>query len=159
MVLYKKGNLAVDVPDRMVFDLNGPDVEGKWTFKLSSDIKVSFSRDDSGAIEEMNIAQLIKIQQSKKTAADEIPKDTPVEYRPWLGTYPLAMQGIELTVLYEDGGLAVNDPSEGIIKLKGPDKDGLWIDQFDKNQIFFEADPKDRMVLNLIANTRVTKIK
>jgi hypothetical protein len=69
------------------------------------------------------------------------------------------MQGITLTVLYEDGTLAVNDPSEGVVKLKGPDEEGLWIDQYDKNQLFFQNDDKGRMVLNLIANTRLTKLK
>jgi hypothetical protein len=159
VVLYKKGSLAIDVPDRMVFDLNGPDENGEWTFKLSSDVKVSFSRNDSGEVAGMNIAQLVKILQSEKTAAEDIPEDTPDEYRPWLGKYPMPMQGIEFTVLYQDGGLAINDPTEGIIKLKGPDSKGLWIDQYDKNQIFFKEDSKGRMVLNLIANTRVIKMK
>jgi len=158
-VLFQNGNLAVDVPDRMIFDLNGPDQEGRWNFKLSSDIIVSFSRDDSDMIQGMRISQLIKIMQDKKTAEEEIPEDVPAEYRPWLGTYPLAMQGITLTVLYQEGTLAVNDPSEGIVKLKGPDEKGLWIDQYDKNQIFFQSDDKGRMVLNLIANTILTKLK
>ena len=158
-VLYQNGNLAVDVPDRMIFELNGPDDKGQWTFKLSADVTVSFSRDERQNIEGMLIAQLIKILQSKPTAEKDIPEDVPDTYRPWLGTYPIPMQGIELTVLYQDGSLAVNDPTEGIVRLKGPDEDGLWIDQYDKNQIFFNTDAKGRTVLNLIANTRLTKIK
>jgi CubicO group peptidase (beta-lactamase class C family) len=158
-VLFQNGNLAVDVPDRMIFDLNGPDEEGRWNFKLSSDIIVSFSRDESDEVQGMRIAQLIKIMQDKPTAGEEISEEVPAEYRPWLGTYPLAMQGITLTVLYQEGSLAVNDPSEGIVKLRGPDEEGLWIDQYDKNQIYFERDAKGRIVLNLIANTRLTKVK
>ena len=158
-VLYQNGNLAVDVPDRMIFELNGPNDKGQWTFKLSADVTVSFSRDEGQNIEGMLIAQLIKILQSKPTAEKDIPEDVPDTYRPWLGTYPIPMQGIELTVLYQDGSLAVNDPTEGIVRLKGPDEDGLWIDQYDKNQIFFNTDAKGRTVLNLIANTRLTKIK
>ncbi len=158
-VLYQNGNLAVDVPDRMIFELNGPDDKGQWTFKISGDISVSFSRDESQNIEGMLIAQLIKILQSKPAAEADIPEDVPEEYRPWLGTYPVPMQGIELTVLYQDNNLAINDPTEGIVKLKGPDADGLWIDQYDKNQIFFNTDAKGRIVLNLIANTRLKKIE
>ena len=158
-VLYQNGNLAVDVPNRMVFELNGPDDKVQWTFKLSADVTVSFSRDADKNIEGMLIAQLIKILQSKPAAAEDIPEDIPEAYRPWLGTYPVPLQGFDLTVLYQDGNLAVNDPNEGIIKLKGPDEAGLWIDQFDKNQIFFSTDAKDRTTLNLIANTRLKKIK
>lgn len=158
-VLYQNGNLAVDVPDRMVFELNGPDDEGQWTFKLSADVTVSFSRDESDNIEGMLIAQLVKILQAKPAAEEDIPDDVPETYRAWLGTYPVPLQGFELTVLYQDGNLAVNDPNEGIIKLKGPDEEGVWIDQFDKNQIFFTTDAKGRTTLNLIANTRLKKIK
>jgi CubicO group peptidase (beta-lactamase class C family) len=158
-VLFQNGNLAVDVPGQMAFDLNGPDDSGQWTFKISGDVHVSFSRDESGAVEGMRIAQLIKIMQDKMTAEEEIPEDVPEEYRPWLGTYPFQVQGITLTVLFQDGNLVINDPSEGPIKLEGPDEEGLWIDQFDKNQIYFEKDAKGRTVLNVIANTRLTKLK
>lgn len=158
-VLYQNGNLAVDVPDRMIFELNGPDDKGQWTFKISGDITVSFSRDNTQNIEGMRIVQLIKILQAKRAAEEDIPDDIPDEYRPWLGTYPVAIQGIELTVLYQENNLAINDPTEGVIKLKGPDEEGLWIDQFDKNQVFFEKDAKGRSVLNLIANTWLTKLK
>jgi hypothetical protein len=149
----------VDVPDRMIFELNGPDDKGQWTFKISGDITVSFSRDDARNIEGMRIAQLIKILQGKPPEEGDIPEDVPDKYRPWLGTYPIPMQGIELTVLYQENNLAINDPSKGIIQLKGPDEEGLWIDQFDKNQVFFTTDAKGRTILNLIANTRLTKIK
>jgi len=158
-VLFQNGNLAVDVPGRMVFELNGPDEQGRWSFKLSRDITVSFSRDDSRKILGMRISQLIKIMQDKQTAEEEIPKEVPPEYRPWLGIYPLTIQGITLTLLYQDGSLAVNDPSQGIVKLKGPDDRGLWIDQYDKNQIYFTEDDKGRIFLNLIANTLLTKLK
>ncbi len=158
-VLYQNGNLAVDVPGRMIFELNGPDEKGQWTFKLSRDITVSFSSDDTQNIVGMRIAQLIKILQSKQAAEEDIPDDVPEEHRPWLGTYPFPLQGVDLTVLYQDNNLAIHDPNEGIIKFKGPDKDGLWIDQFDKNQVFFEIDSKGRTVLNVIANTHLTKLK
>jgi len=158
-VLYQNGNLAVDVPGRMIFELNGPDDKEQWTFKLSADVTVSFSRDETRNIEGMRIAQLIKILQSKPLEEGDIPEDVPDKYRPWLGTYPIPMQGIELTVLYQENNLAINDTNEGIITLKGPDEEGLWIDQYDKNQVFFNTDAKGRAILNLIANTRLTKIK
>ena len=154
-VLYQNGNLALDAPGRMVFDLNGPDDEGKWSFKLSAAVSVTFNHDASGSVDGLNIAQLIEVVQAKKTVEEEIPEETPEEYKPWLGTYNL--QGMKLTVLYQDGNLAVNDPSEGVIKFKGPDDEGLWIDQYDKNQITFKKDAKGRTVLRIIANTRLIK--
>jgi len=143
----------------MVFELKGPDDKGRWTFKLSADVTVSFSRDVNNDIEGMLISTLIKILQAKPAAKEDIPEDVPESYRPWLGIYPVPLQGFELTVLYQDGNLAVNDPNEGIIELKGPDEEGLWIDQFDKNQIFFNTDAKGRITLNIIANTRLKRIK
>lgn len=158
-VLYRNGNLALDVPGQMVFELSGPDDQGWWVFKLSADVKVSFSREESGEVGGIHIAQLIKIIQGKKTEDKEIPEDVPPEYRPWLGTYPIPMQGITLTILFQDGNLAIDDPNEGIVKLKGPDEEGLWIDQFDKNQVYFTKDAKERIHLNIIDNTRLTKVK
>jgi len=93
-ILYQNGNLAVDVPDRMVFELNGPGDKGQWTFKISPSVTVSFSRDEDQNIEGMLISQLIKIQQGKPAAEDDIPEDVPEEYLPWLGTYPIPTQGI-----------------------------------------------------------------
>jgi hypothetical protein len=47
----------------------------------------------------------------------------------------------EFTVLYKDGSLAVDDPTvKKIIKLQPPDEKGRWIDEFNKNAIFFDLD-------------------
>ena len=45
------GNLAVDVPGQMVFELNDPDELGKRHFVLTGDIAVSFDRQVGQAIE------------------------------------------------------------------------------------------------------------
>jgi hypothetical protein len=47
---------------------------------------------------------------------------------------------MDLTVMFVENNIAVNDPNFGVIKCKGPDEKGLWTDQFDKNKISFEVD-------------------
>ncbi len=140
-VMFQNGSLAVDVPGQMVFELNEPNEEGLWVFKITKLIKVSFQQDGSGKVTHMTINQTTplprKAEDEAKPAVDET---VPQKYRPYLGTYPVPAQNMEITVLFKDNNLAVNDPRQGIVRLKGPDKTGKWIDQFDKNKISFDTD-------------------
>ena len=140
-VMVQNGSLAVDIPGQMIFELNEPNEEGLWIFKFTRLINVSFQQDSSGKVTHMTISQATPLPRKAEDEADAAVDETvPQTYRPYLGTYTVPMQNTELTVLFKDNNLAVNDPNEGIIRLKGPDKTGKWIDQFDKNKISFDTD-------------------
>ena len=60
-----------------------------------------------------------------------------------LGKYSFAALQAEFTVLYKDGSLAVDDPTvKKVIKLQLPDENRRWVDEFNKNSIFFDLDDK-----------------
>ena len=56
-----------------------------------------------------------------------------------MGDYNLAQTSKIFKVIYLDNSLAVKDPDKDEpIKLQSPDSNGGWIDEFDKNTIYFE---------------------
>jgi len=56
-VLIQNDRLAVDVPGQQVFELKEPDEEGKWYFAISSDIAISFDRDEADNVIGMKMYQ------------------------------------------------------------------------------------------------------
>ena len=74
----------------------------------------------------------------KKSSPDTIDVSVPADIKPLLGKYPVPMQQMDLTVIYENGTLAVNDPNKGNVSLKTTEKEGIWIDEFDQNKISFD---------------------
>ena len=105
---------------------------------MTDDASVSFQEEDFEGVMGMTLCSRTRLP--KREDAKSVGEVVPEKFQPYLGKYPVPMQDIELIVIYKDGNLAVNDPNQGIVKLKGPDKDGLWIDQWNKNKISFDAD-------------------
>lgn len=56
-VLIQNKRLAVDVPGQMVYELHPPDDEGKWVFRASDAIAVSFKKSDGGRVSSMTLHQ------------------------------------------------------------------------------------------------------
>jgi len=56
-VLVQNGNLAVDVPGQLVFELKEPDAEGKRYFVLTAEIAVSFDRGEDRVVTGMKLYQ------------------------------------------------------------------------------------------------------
>ncbi len=142
-ILVQNGNLAVDIPGKGIFELNEPDENGNWYFKVTDDASVSFQKEDFEGVMGMTLCSRTRLpkREDAKSVGDVVPE----KFQPYLGKYPVPMQDIELIVIYKDGNLAVNDPNQGIVKLKGPDKDGLWIDQWNKNKISFDTDESGKV--------------
>jgi hypothetical protein len=138
-VLVKDGALSVDIPDRMVLAFNDPDEKELWYCKLSNLLYLYFVKDDSGNVIEMQLHELVPLP--RQSGPEESPEDVPEEFTPYLGKYLLAALQAEFVVLYRDGGLAIYDPlAIATVRLQPPDEDGRWLDEFDKNTIFFDKD-------------------
>jgi len=140
-VFVQGGSLAVDIPGKVVLALNDPDEERIWYCKLSKRIYFTFKRKylGFGKVEEMQIHQIIPLP--RKSGPEKVDNNVPEKFRPYLGKYSLAALQAEFTVLYKDGSLAVDDPlAKKIVKLQLPDEKGRWLDEFNKNTIFFELD-------------------
>ena len=138
-VLDKEGNLSVDIPGQMVLPFNKPDEKGKWYCKLSPTLYLEFTRDQDNNIEKMLLHEIA--QMTKKSSPETVESNVPENIKPYLGKYYFAAINQEFTVFYDDNTLVVNDPTKNEnIKLQSPDEEGGWMDEFNKNVIYFDKD-------------------
>ncbi len=137
-ILAQNKSLALDIPGRMVFELKDPDEEGIWYFKLTKDAGVTFRQDMTGRVTGMTILNSARLP--KKHTEEDVPKNVPEEFRPYIGEYPIPMERAPLTVLYRNNTLAIRGPEPGTLYLEGPDEKGIWIDKQGKNKISFIKD-------------------
>ncbi len=56
-VLVQNNRLAADVPGQMVYELYPPDEEGRWFFRVTQDISLSFSETPDGNVESLTMYQ------------------------------------------------------------------------------------------------------
>ncbi|MBN1804947.1 MAG: transglutaminase domain-containing protein [Sedimentisphaerales bacterium] len=142
-VFVQGGNLAVDIPGKVVLALNDADEQDRWYCKLSDQLFFVFREKylGLGKVEELHLHQIIPLP--KKSAPQSIDDNIPEKFRPYLGTYSLAALQADFKVFYKNGGLAVDDPlAKKIVKLQPPNEKGMWVDEFNKNSIFFDMDSK-----------------
>jgi len=56
-VQIKNNRLAVDVPGEMIYELRAPDADGWRSFRVKDEFKVTFDRDDDGAITQLRFSR------------------------------------------------------------------------------------------------------
>jgi tetratricopeptide (TPR) repeat protein len=145
-VLDKEGNLSVDIPGQMVLPFNKPDEKGKWYCKLSPTLYLEFTREEENQIKEMLLHEIA--QMTKKSSPEAIEASVPENMRPYLGKYLFAAINQEFTVFYNDGALVIHDPTKNEdITLQSPNEEGGWLDEFDKNVIYFDKDAEGNVTL------------
>ena len=138
-VLEKDGSLSVDIPGQMVLPFNEADKEGRSYCKLSPRLYITFNSDENGIISEMVFHEIVSM--TRKSDPKEIEEDIPEKYKPYLGSYLFAAVNAEFTVSYDDNTLSIYDPLEKEnVKLQPPDENGKWLDEYNKNTIYFEFD-------------------
>jgi len=148
-LLVRDGSLALDIPNRMVLAFRDADEEGKWICTMSNRLFLTFEESDEGEIEQMRIHEIVEMP--RKADPEEIAEEVPTELRRYLGIYSFAAMQADFTVLFEGGRLAVHDPLEkhtvGLKRLGDTEK---WIDEFDKNVIYFDTDEDGRIAALVI---------
>lgn len=126
-VTVLNGQLAVDVPNQLVFELKEPDSEGKWHFKLLDVLAVSFEKDASGTVAKM---KLYEGEQVFELPRGEAPKEAtldPADLQKYLGRYQTEDPGIVVEVLIQNGNLALDIPGQPVpLELYPPDEEGKW---------------------------------
>jgi len=127
-VLVQNGNLAVDVPQQMVYELKPPDEQGRWTFAITDQIAVSFERDDKGEIIALNMHQGGLTFELPREGVEIEPEVALSEVREYLGKYHDERLDADIEVLIHNGRLAADVPGQMIYELHTPDElDGRWI--------------------------------
>jgi hypothetical protein len=138
-VLVQGGKLAVDIPGKMVLAFDDPNEEGEWYCTLSDRLYCCFGKRDGGTVENLQLHELIALPRSGES--QEKAEDVPQKFKPYLGKYRLSMLNAEFTVGYVGKSLAVYNPLEQRnVGLRLPDEEGGWVDEFNKNTIFFDLD-------------------
>jgi len=125
-VLIQNGRLALDIPGQQVFELKDPDEEGKWYFAITSEVAVSFERDEDGNVIGMKMYQIgmtFEIPREGFEIAPEIPLD---ELQKYLGSYRSEELQMTVEVLIQNNRLAVDVPGQMVYELYPPDEDGIW---------------------------------
>jgi len=126
-VLVQNDRLAIDVPDQQVFELKEPDEEGKWYFVISSEVAVSFERDENDNVIGMKMYQAgmtFDLPREGVEIAPEIPLD---ELQKYLGSYRSEELQVTVEVLIQNNRLAVDVPGQMVYELYPPDEEGVWV--------------------------------
>lgn len=120
-VSIQNEHLAVNVPGQMNFELYSPDEEGKWYFRLTDQIAISFERDDSGRPVGLRMHQggmTFELPREGTELAIEVPLAT---LAPYLGTYRDESMDLDMLVLIQNNRLAIDIPEQMVFELHLPD--------------------------------------
>lgn len=162
-VHVQNGSLALDIPGKPTFELNDPDEDGLWFFKLTNLASVSFEEGVSGKAVSMTVHSSSKL--SKKPAHDSVVEkiDAPEDYLAYLGKYPVPMGNKELTVDYRNNSLVLYETEEEIVRLEDSGVEGKWIGDVGRKsrvEISFDLNDAGNVAAMIITeNAKFTKVE
>jgi CubicO group peptidase (beta-lactamase class C family) len=126
VVTVQNGRLAVDIPNQIVYELEEPDEEGRWRFRVSDEIAVSFELDDGGNVTAMMLHQAGYVFEMPRGAPAES-EGYPDDMEKYIGTYQTEDPNVTMGVVIHDGRLALDIPGQPIeLELYPPDEEGIW---------------------------------
>ena len=126
-VTVLNGQLAVDIPNQLVFELKEPDSEGKWHFKLLDVLAVSFEKDASGTVAKMKLHESGEVFELPKGEASTEAVLDPTQLQKYLGRYQTEDPEVVVEVLIHNGNLALDIPGQPVnMELYPPDEEGKW---------------------------------
>jgi CubicO group peptidase (beta-lactamase class C family) len=112
-VVFQNGNLALDIPDQLVFELTDPDKDGRRAFVISDKISIGFVKDSEGKVVSMNLKQAgfsfdlpikpVKLEVLKKEAVEK-----------YLGKYRREEDDVIVEVIFKDGIVKTSIPTTGM---------------------------------------------
>jgi len=126
VVTVQNGRLALDVPNQLVFELEEPDEEGKWRFKLTEELAVSFEVDDGGNVTAMKLHEYGYVSELPRGPP---PKEEgyPEDMEKYVGVYQTEDPNVTVKVVILEGRLALEVPGQPIeLELYPPDEEGKW---------------------------------
>jgi hypothetical protein len=148
-VTVQNGRLAFDIPNQVVYELNEPDEEGLWHFKVDDELAVSFILDEGG-----NVTTLLLHQSGY---VFELPKGSPAQgevypedMERYVGTYETEDPNVTMGVVIVEGRLALDIPGQpAALELYPPDENGIWIMRVNPTVAIGFNESEDGEVLSL----------
>jgi hypothetical protein len=127
VVTVQNGRLALDIPNQLVFELEEPDEEGKWRFKLTDELAVSFDLDDGGNVTAMKLHEFGYVSELPRGPPPEEEDGYPEDMEKYVGVYQTEDPNVTVKVVIIEGRLALEIPGQPIaLELYPPDEEGKW---------------------------------
>jgi CubicO group peptidase (beta-lactamase class C family) len=142
------GHLAVDIPSQVVFELHDPDEQGRWQFKLTNEVAVSFHRGADGNVDLMKIYQAGYVFDvpkkgsalaAKMVGAMEIAE---ADVGHLVGRYYHPQRDTNIEVRWRDNRLWLIVPEVPDLELLPPNELGRWAIRLDP-RVFLSFDKGD----------------
>ncbi|MFC1725626.1 serine hydrolase domain-containing protein [candidate division KSB1 bacterium] len=146
-VLIQNGNLAVDIPGQLVFELKDPDNEGKRNFAMTDQVAVSFEKDSTGIVTGMKLHQAgIEFKLPKGKALPETELDLGL-VKKYLGFYFDEEVNNDIEVKLQKNRLVIDIPGVKVFELYPPDENGFWEFRFDPRlRVHFDEDENGNVI-------------
>jgi len=146
VVTVQNGRLAVDIPNQLVYELLEPDKEGKWYFKITDQIAISFTFDEWRNVTGMKLHQAgynFELPKGLPPEDDVYPEDM----EKYVGFYQTEDPNVTVEVLVNEGRLALNVTGQPtLLELYPPDDEGKWHIRFNPTiAISFNETEDDRV--------------
>jgi hypothetical protein len=143
-IIYKDGGLAIDVPGRIVLDLNQPDDQGKWFPKMTREISLTPGNIIGGKADRMIMHQYFRLR--KMSSLDSGLYQIPLEFRKFAGNYQFAPAKLSLDVVFSDGSLTTQEPLGKLKERISYSKTGdTWIDKTGTYEIGFSTNSENEI--------------
>lgn len=147
-VSLKGGRMALKIPGQGEFGLEPPDDQGRRPLDIPQDVKVSFTRNDSGEVVGMVVHQHgLDFELPRKGV--EIPLQVDMDrVAPYLGTYESTEHKSVVTVRIYRGRLAVDVPGQPTLTLDeptAPDDDKWRLRMQRELYVTFQTDPQGQI--------------
>jgi uncharacterized membrane protein YkoI len=119
------GSPAVDVPGQTVYELLDPDESGKWFFKMTNTISVSFDRSQSGEIAAMRMQQNGMNFELPRKGYEIQPEVETGAFDQFLGLYDSKKLNGTIKAMIQNHRLTMDVPNKMAFELQLPDADGF----------------------------------
>ncbi len=130
VVTVQNGYLSLDIPNQIIYELKEPDEEGKWYFKITDQIAISFTFDEWRNVTGMKLHQAgysFELPKGLPPEDDVYPEDM----EKYVGFYQTEDPNVTVEVLVNEGRLALNVTGQPtLLELYPPDDEGKWYIRF-----------------------------
>lgn len=127
-VAVKSDRLTIDIPGQMVYELELPNEEGKWTFSLTDEVAVSFDRASDGSVVGLKMYQSEMTFELPKEGVERQAEIDLSNLQPYLGMYHSEVRDLDFEVkISTNQRLAVDVPGEMLYELFPPNDEDRWV--------------------------------
>jgi transglutaminase-like putative cysteine protease len=143
-IIPGKEGLAIDIPGRIILDLNPPDDSGRWFPKMTREISLTPGNIVEGKSEKMIIHQYFRLK--KISVPDSGLNQIPEEFRKFAGNYQFTPAKLSLDVLFSDGSMKTQEPLGKSKNRISYSKTGdSWIDETGTYEIVFISNSENEI--------------